>query len=85
MAVINSNKVESEEYGASKLSKTFTLENNITLDATTSTSSNNMPGLVFSGKDYSNRYHGFNLVVYDKVLGTVIDSVYFEDNYKIKR
>lgn len=85
MAVINSNRVESEEYGASKLSKTLTFENNLTLDATTSTSNNNMPGLVFNGKDYSNRYHGFNLVVYDKVIETVIDSVYLEDNYKIKR
>jgi hypothetical protein len=85
MAVINSGKVESEVYSTSKLSKKFTFENNAVLDATTSTTSNNMPGLVFKGKDYSNRYHGFNLVVYDKVLNTVIDSVYFEDNYKIKR
>lgn len=85
MAIINSNIVESEVYGASKLSKTFALENNITLDATTSSTNNNMPGLIFSGKDYSNRYHGFNLVVYDKVLETVIDSVYLEDAYKIKR
>lgn len=85
MAVINSNNVESEEYGESKLSKKLTFENNAVLDATTSTSNNAMPGLVFSGKDYSNRYHGFNLVVFDKVLSTVIDSVYLEDNYKIKR
>jgi hypothetical protein len=85
MAVINGNQVESEVYGASKLSKTFTFENNVTLDATTSTTNNNMPGLVFNNKDYSNRYHGFNLVVYDKVLNSVIDSVYLEDNYKIKR
>lgn len=85
MAVVNGNRVESEVYGESKLSKTFTFENNITLNATTSTTDNNMPGLVFNNKDYSNRYHGLNLVVYDKVLGTVIDSVYLEDNYKIKR
>lgn len=85
MAVINSGKVESEEYGASKLNKTLTFENKVTLTAATSSRDNNMPGLVFNGKDYSNTYHGFNIVVYDKVLGTVIDSVYFEDNYKIKR
>lgn len=85
MAVINNGKVESEEYGESKLNKTLTLENNIKLDAATSTASNNMPGLVFNNKDYSNRYHGFNLVVYDKVLQTVIDSVYLEDNHKVKR
>lgn len=85
MAVINSNKVESEVYGASELSKTIIFENNLTLDATTSTTNNNMPGLVFNKKDYSNRYHGLNLVIYDKVLDVVIDSVYLEDNYKIKR
>lgn len=85
MAVINSGNVISEEYSNETLSKTLTFENNAKFDATTSTSSSSMPGLIFEGKDYSNRYHGFNLVVYDKVLGTVIDSIYFEDNFKVKR
>jgi hypothetical protein len=85
IALMNNGRVESEEYGASKLTRAFTFENSAKLDATTSTTNNDMPGLVFNGKDYSNRYHGFNLVVYDKILGTVVDSVYFEDNYKIKR
>lgn len=85
MAVINGGNVESEAYGTSKLDKTFTFENNVKLNATTSTSDNNKPGLIFNNKNYSNRYHGFNLVIYDKILGTVIDSVYFEDNYKITR
>lgn len=85
MAVINRSRVQSEEHSESKLDKTVTLDNNAILNATTSTANLAMPGLVFEGKDYSNRYHGFNLVVYDKVLGEVIDSVYLEDNFKIKR
>ncbi|MCS4472375.1 hypothetical protein JQ038_19515 [Clostridium botulinum] len=82
-AIINNNKVVLEEQSNSILSKELCLENNILLKTTTS-SDKNMPSVIFNGKEYSNKYNKFNIVVYDKVLNKVIDSVYLSDNLIVR-
>ncbi|MCS4464695.1 hypothetical protein JTT01_13785 [Clostridium botulinum] len=51
---------------------------------TTTSSDKNIPSVIFNGKEYSNKYNKFNIVVYDKVLNKVIDNVYLSDNLIIR-
>jgi len=85
IAVINDKKVQGELIGNTKLYSDFNLGKNAEVNVTTSSSDKNMTGLTFSGKEYSNKYNGLNIVVYDKVIKQVVDSIYVESNGVIKR
>lgn len=84
IGVINSGRVEEELYKDSALSEEFRF-NNIDLKVTTSSSDKNIPSIIIEGKEYANKSGSLNIVVYDKVLERVIDSIYLENNNTIKR
>ena len=84
MVLIDSNKVVCEKYGSSVQSEGINL-NNINFNITTSSSDKKKTGVIINSKEYLNNDDGLNIVVYDKVLKKVVDSIYLDDNAAIKR
>lgn len=85
IAVINGNIVEKELMAFSNLSSEFTLDKSTEVKTTTLSNDNNTPSIVFNGTEYSKKFAGLNIVVYDKVIKKVIDSICVDSNNNIKR
>ena len=84
IAVINDNKVASEIFSSSKLSKEFVFDKDIKLKVTTQSDDKSMPSIVLNGVENSNENKGVNIVVYDKLFKKVVDNIYLDSN-NIKR
>lgn len=80
VAVINSKVVEEEASGSASLSREFVFENDLKAKVVTETHEKKMPSIVINGKEYANALKGLNIVVYDKMLNKVIDSVVIDGN-----
>lgn len=85
IAVTDGSKVVFEASTRNELKDGFKLGNNILLDITTSNDDAGMPGIMINGQEYSSGKSGFNIVVYDKLLERVVDSVVIDSNYKLSR
>lgn len=85
IAVINNNSVVSETSSSTGLKYSFTLENGISLSDATSNDDTSMPSIMINGHEYSSGSSGFNIVVYDKLLNRVVDSICLDSNNRIKR
>ncbi|MBU3159175.1 hypothetical protein KPL37_05315 [Clostridium frigoris] len=85
LGIINNNKVESETFSQSKLSKNFTLDKDTNFKITTQSTDKNMPSIVTKGVETLNKHTGLNIVVYDKSLKKIIDTIYLDSTGVIKR
>lgn len=84
LAIINNNKIVYEKYGSAKYSVNLAMDN-VKIDITTSSKDKNMPGAVINSREYLNKYNGLNIIVYDKVLKKVVDSINLDDKAAIRR
>jgi hypothetical protein len=80
IAVINSNVVEAETSGSSSISREFVFENDVKAKVVSETYEKKTPSIVINNKEYANALKGLNIVVYDKLLNKVIDSIAIDGN-----
>jgi len=85
IGIINNNKIRSETLNNSKFSKEYTFDKDTNFKITTQSVDNNMPSIVFNGVESLNKHTGLNIVVYDKSLKKIIDTIYLDSTNVIKR
>lgn len=85
LAIVDSNNVEKEIWGNSKLLAEMNFQNNIELKVTTSSNDKNIPSTIFNGKEITDKYNGLNIVVYDKLFNCVVDNISLDQENEIKR
>lgn len=84
-SVINNNKVLSEIFSSSKVSKEFVFDKDTNFKITTKSSDKNMPSILFNGVECLDKHTGLNIVIHDKSLKKIIDNTYLDSNNTIKR
>lgn len=80
IAAINSNEVIGEASGGSSLSREFTFEDGVKVKVVSQTYEKKVPSIIVNGKEYANVLNGLNIVVYDKMLNKVIDTIAIDGN-----
>lgn len=84
LALINNNKIVCEKNGSGGLSENFA-QDGVNIQITASSKEKNKTGTIINDVEYPNKSDGLSIVVYDKVLKKVIDSINLNEKASIKR
>ncbi|MBX4262103.1 hypothetical protein KTC96_13100 [Clostridium estertheticum] len=85
LAIINNNKIQSETLSDAKISKDFSLNKGTNFKIATQSVDKKIPSVVLNGVENLNKHAGLNIIVYDKSLKKIIDTIYLDSNNTIKR
>ncbi|MPQ31760.1 hypothetical protein E4V42_09970 [Clostridium estertheticum] len=85
LAIINDNKIQSETLSGSRLSKDFSLDKDNNFKITTQSVDEKIPSIVLNGVENLNKHAELNIMVYDKSLKKIIDTIYLDSTSVIKR
>jgi hypothetical protein len=85
IAVLDSNNKVLEKWGDSGLSGEIALGDNKKLKIASSEDISGGTSILLDGVDYSIKGEGLNMVVYDKALGNIVDSIFIDSNNIITR
>ncbi|MCB2306926.1 hypothetical protein LGL08_12855 [Clostridium estertheticum] len=85
LAIINDNKIQSETLSSAKLSKDFSLNKWTNFKITTQSVDEKIPSIALNGVENPDKHAGLNIIVYDKSLKKIIDTIYLDSTNVIKR
>ncbi|WAG55404.1 hypothetical protein LL033_22860 [Clostridium estertheticum] len=85
LAIINNNKIQSETLSGAKISNDFSLNKGTNFKITTQSVDEKIPSIVLNGVENLNKHAGLNIIVYDKSLKKIIDTIYLDSTNVIKR
>ncbi|SKA96791.1 hypothetical protein SAMN05443428_12246 [Caloramator quimbayensis] len=78
IAVLNNKSID-EKISKEKIAKDLTLDS-AEIKIKTCSDDKNIPSIVIDDKEYANLSNGVNIVVYDKLLKKVVDSIFFDND-----